>query len=98
MSNTKSAVGLIVVAVVGYLGFELVTAWLRHRQLSGGPAGRGEAPVLGPTGRLGADKIAPTGHVGGAAMTGGGQGLAADTGDEDGMSNATRVGRGVVRR
>ncbi len=95
MFNTKSAVGLLVAALLGYLGFELVSAWLRHRELSGGPAARGQTPVLGPTGKIGADKIAPTGSVGGAAMTGGGKGKAADTGGEDGLSNATRVGRGV---
>ena len=96
MPSLKSVLKLVVVALVGYIGYEVVNAFLRHRQLSGGPAGRGEMPVLIPAARHYVGK--PMGHVGGASMTGGGEGSVVQTSDDEGGPNSTRVGRGVVRR
>ena len=105
----RNAIRIIVAAVVGYVGFELVGGYLRHRQTSGGPAARGETPVpaattspVRPATQSKSERAAaiePTGHVGGAAMTGGGEGVRAEYGaDDDGAGTATRVGRGVVKK
>jgi hypothetical protein len=84
--DMKKALSLLGIAVLAYVGFEAVAAYLRHRQRALTPAGTVREPR----------DIEPLGTVPGAAMTGGGQGKPVSDGRDDTLPDATRVGRGVV--
>jgi hypothetical protein len=92
----RNSLKILVLAVVGYATYELVTGYFRHRETVGGPAGRGEIPVKAAPAKIDFDS------PGGTRMTGGGKGRSVqyDAGDatvpDDSAGTSTRVGRGVI--